>query len=106
MPLIRRLPKVGFRSARPIFYKVVTLESLSRFREGSVVNALALKDKKLIKNIYRPYKILGAGDMKKSLTVEAYAFSQSALDKIAKAGGTTRTVDRKAIKALQQKEQK
>ena len=103
MPLIRRLPKVGFRSKRPLLYQVVNLEHLSRFKEGSVVDAKTLKSKGLIKNIYRPFKILGGGELKHALTVQAYSFSKSAADKIAKAGGKIETIDQQFLKKEESK---
>jgi large subunit ribosomal protein L15 len=105
MPLIRRLPKIGFRSKRPILYQVVNLDHLSRFKSGSVVDAKTLKSKGLIKNIYRPFKILGSGELKHALTVQAYSFSKSAADKIAKAGGKIETIDQNFLKQEQLKEQ-
>lgn len=98
MPLIRRIPKLGFRSHRPLCYQEVNLEDLNRFEDGTVVQAQALKDKGCIHNIYKPYKILGNGELKKALTIEAYCFSKAALDKITKAGGKAQTVDASIIK--------
>jgi len=100
MPLIRRLPKVGFRSRRPVLYQVVHVGDLSRFKAGTVVGAQALKDKGLIKSMFRPFKVLGDGDVKQGLTVQAYSFSQVARKKIEKAGGTIETFTRKDIKKL------
>ncbi len=93
MPLIRRLPKVGFRSKRPIVYQFVNVASLSRFRAGSVVDGKALKAGGLIKNYFKPFKILGDGEINKPLTVYAYQFSQMAVDKIVKAGGKIERID-------------
>jgi large subunit ribosomal protein L15 len=101
MPLIRRLPKVGFRSFRPVLFQVVNLESLTRFKAGTIVDAQTLKAKDLIKNIYKPYKILGDGEIKNSLTVRAYGFSKTAADKIVKAGGKVETIDAKSLKEAQ-----
>ena len=98
MPLIRRLPKVGFRSKRPLLYQVVNLDHLSRFKAGAVVDARTLKSKGLIKNIYRPFKILGTGELKHALTVQAYSFSKGAAEKITKAGGKMETIDQKFLK--------
>ena len=103
MPLIRRLPKIGFRSKRPILYQVVNLDHLSRFKAGSVIDAKTLKDKGLIKNIYRPFKILGSGELKHAVTVQAYSFSKSAADKITKAGGKMQTIDQKFLKQEESK---
>ena len=98
MPLIRRLPKVGFRSKRPVLYKLVKLESLSVFKPGSVVNAKSLKERGLIRSVFKPFKVLGDGVIKHALTVEAYSFSQSAADKIVKAGGKTVVINHEALK--------
>lgn len=98
MPLIRRLPKVGFRSKNPILYQVVNLDHLSRFKTGTTVDAKTLKAKGLIKNIYRPFKILGVGELKHALTVQAYSFSKNAAEKITQAGGKMETIDQKFLK--------
>lgn len=94
MSLIRRLPKVGFRSKRPLLYQVVNLEILTRFKEGAVINAEFLKSHGLIKSLTRPFKILGDGEISKSLIVQANSFSKSASDKIVKAGGKIETIAR------------
>ncbi|MDP2653843.1 MAG: 50S ribosomal protein L15 [Candidatus Omnitrophota bacterium] len=98
MPLIRRLPKVGFRSKRPLVYQEVNLEELTKFKAGSVVDARTLKAKGLIKNIFKPFKILGDGDLKNALTVHAYSFSKTAAEKIQKAGGKLETVTAEILK--------
>lgn len=105
MPLIRRMPKVGFRSHRPLFYQPVNLSQLTRFKSGAVVDADSLKEKGLIKNIYKPYKILGGGELKHALTVQAYSFSKAASEKIIKAGGKVETVDAQAIMQAKEKAQ-
>ena len=106
MPLIRRLPKIGFRSKRPILYQVVNLDHLSRFKAGTLVDARTLKGKGLIKNIYRPFKILGVGELTAALTVQAYSFSKSAAEKITKAGGKTQTINQQFLKQEEQKSDK
>ena len=87
MRLIRRLPKVGFRSHRPILNQVVNIDSLNKFKSGEVVNAESLKALKLISSLNKPIKILGVGEIKKSLTVQVRSISKSAKEKIEKAGG-------------------
>jgi len=106
IPIIRRLPKVGFRSKRPIIYQLVKLDSLSKFKEGTVVDGETLKQKNLIKNCYKPYKVLGDGEIKKALTVQAYSFSKTAKEKIEKAGGKTETVDKNTFVEKEIKEAK
>ena len=97
MPLLRRIPKVGFRRRDPLLYQEVSIEALAKFKSGAVVDALGLRQKGLIHNPYKPFKILGDGELKHPLTVKAYAFSKSAAEKIAKAGGKAEIVDKKAL---------
>ncbi|MCA9406888.1 MAG: 50S ribosomal protein L15 [Candidatus Omnitrophica bacterium] len=87
MRLIRRLPKVGFRSHRPILNQVVNLEALNKFEKGEVVSVQTLKEKGLISSANKPVKILAKGDIKKALTVQIASISKSAQEKITKAGG-------------------
>lgn len=87
MYLIRRLPKVGFNSRRPVVYQTVPLVELNGFKDGEVVNLQSLKAKGLIKSVRRPVKILNEGDLSKKLTVQVQNFSKTAQEKIVKAGG-------------------
>src|SRR5476651_991170 len=89
MPLIRRLPKRGFNNAA--FHKnyaIVNLSDLSAFKEGTVVNEQLLRDSKLIRGHGAGLKILGGGELKHGLTIEADKISASAREKIEKVGGT------------------
>ncbi len=89
MPLIRRLPKRGFNNAA--FHKnyaIVNLSDLNAFKEGTVVNEQLLRDSNLIRGHGAGLKILGGGELKHGLTVEADKISASAREKIEKAGGT------------------
>ena len=88
MPLQRRLPKRGFTPLSRIEYSVVNLEQLDVFEAGAAVDAAALVSKGLIKCSSNAVKILGNGDLTKSLKISATKFSQSARDKIVAAGGT------------------
>jgi large subunit ribosomal protein L15 len=99
MPLIRRIPKVGFRSKRPVIYQLVKLTDLNHFREGTIISAEMLREKGKVKNIFKPFKVLGEGELKKSFTIEAYCFSKAALEKITKAGGKAQTIDATTLKA-------
>lgn len=92
MPLIRRLPKVGFNSHRPILNQVVPVEKLNKFENGTVVTADFLKEQGLIKSLNKPFKILGDGEITKSLVIQAKSVSKSAQEKIIKAGGKIETV--------------
>ena len=89
MPLTRRLPRRGFNNK--IFgvdYSIVNVGQLNVFKEGTVVTAELLKEKNIIKNI-APYglKVLGNGNLEKALTIKANKFSETAMQKINKAGG-------------------
>ncbi|HBR14654.1 MAG TPA: 50S ribosomal protein L15 [Candidatus Omnitrophica bacterium] len=94
MPLIRRLPKVGFRSKRPILNQIVKLGDLNRFESGTVINAEFLKTEGLIKSLNKPFKILGDGEIKKSLIIQAESLSKTAREKITKAGGKITNFDK------------
>ncbi|MEI6438162.1 MAG: 50S ribosomal protein L15 [Candidatus Omnitrophota bacterium] len=95
MPLIRRLPKVGFNAANPVVYQIVQLDSLNRFDAGSTVNVELLKNAQLLSSSRKPYKILSRGEITKALTVQANAFSADAAEKIQKAGGKAEVVGKR-----------
>ncbi|KAB0664647.1 50S ribosomal protein L15 [Oryzomonas japonica] len=88
MPLQRRLPKRGFTPLERVEYAVVNLSQLDIFEAGAEVDAAALAAKGLIKGTNGLVKILGNGDITKSLKVTANKFSQSAKEKIVAAGGS------------------
>lgn len=87
MPLAKRLPKVGFRSKRPILNQVVDLKQLNQLENGAVINTAFLKSQGLIESIHKPFKILGDGELEKSIVIEEGCVSQTAREKILKAGG-------------------
>jgi large subunit ribosomal protein L15 len=89
MPLIRRLPKRGFNNAA--FHKryaVVNLADLGAFKAGTAVNEQLLRESKLVRGDFVGIKILGEGELKHGLNVEADKVSAAAREKIEKAGGT------------------
>ena len=96
-PLLRRIPKRGFRNtAFREEYQVVSLGSLARvFKNQSEVSLEALRVHGLVKG-RSPIKILGDGNLDKALKVQAHAFSKSAQEKIAKAGGSAEIVAKAA----------
>lgn len=87
MPLHRRLPIRGFTNIFRKQYSVVNLDRLNEFPDGSVVTPKLLKSVGIVKKLRDGVKILGDGELEKSLTVKAHRFSKSALDKIKSAGG-------------------
>lgn len=88
IPLIRRIPKRGFRhTAWRIDYSIVNVGDFeARFEAEAAVTPKALQDLGLVKGS-RKLKVLGDGELKKALTVQAHAFTASAKEKIEKAGG-------------------
>lgn len=100
MPLIRRLPKRGFNNAAfHKTYAVVNLESLNNFKAGTTVNEQLLRESKLIRGNFVGIKILGDGELKHGLTIEADKFSESARAKIEKAGGSATIREARAAAA-------
>ncbi len=93
MPLFRRLPKRGFNNANfRTEYQVVNVGVLNeRFDNGAKVTPAVLEKAGLIHRAADPIKILGTGELTKKLDVEATAFSKSAAEKIARAGGQIQT---------------
>ena len=87
MPLHRRLPKRGFSSPFPKSYSVVNVESLNAFAAGDTVTPELLAGRRIVRALREGVKILGNGELKIALTVQAHAFSKSAEQKIVAAGG-------------------
>jgi large subunit ribosomal protein L15 len=87
MPLHRRLPKRGFSSPFPKEFAVVNVESLNVFAAGDTVTPETLAGLGIVRAIRSGIKILGDGELKVALTVQAHAFSKSAQEKITRAGG-------------------
>lgn len=92
MPLYRRLPKVGFTNIWRKEYAVVNLSDLDVFEDGTVITIEALKEAGLVKAMKSGVKVLGTGDITKSLTVQANKFSKSAAEKINAAGGKVEVI--------------
>ncbi len=86
MPLHRRIPKRGFNNPFGTDYAVVNVETLNRFSAGETVTPEVLRARGMVR-VAGPVKILGDGELKAALTVQAQAFSKSALEKIQQAGG-------------------
>jgi len=87
MPMIRRIPKHGFKNPARKEYFGVNVESLAVFNDGVEITPDLLK-KQGLANGARFIKVLGRGDIAKKLTVKAHAFSATAKTKIEAAGGT------------------
>jgi len=88
MPLHRRMPKRGFRNPFGTDYAVVNVESLNKFSAGETVTPVEMMARGLLSTGPRvPVKVLGDGELKVALTVQAHKFSKSAQEKITGAGG-------------------
>ena len=93
MPLTRQLPKRGFNNHFRVDYACVNVSMLERFEDGAVVDAQALADRGIVKQLKNGgLKILGGGELTRKLTVRANAFSESAKQKIEAAGGAAEEV--------------
>ena len=86
-PLYRRLPKRGFTPLQSTEFNIINIEQLNSFDAGSIVDVQSLNDKGLLKKIKNPVKILGRGELSKSLTVKVNKASKTAQAAIEKAGG-------------------
>ncbi len=88
MPIYRRLPKRGFKNPFRKEYAVVNIRDLADFETGSVVDLGALKLKGKVRAADTAVKLLAQGEISIALKVKLDKASQSAVDKIVKAGGT------------------
>lgn len=89
MPLHRRSPKWGFTNPTKKTFSVVNLIRIGeRFNAGEEVNPKSLFEKKLIRTLRHPLKVLGTGKLTKSLKVTAHAFSATAQKAIEDAKGS------------------
>ena len=82
-----RIPKRGFNNIFRKEYAIVNVSDLEQFNSGVTVDAELLKAAGLVKNSKDGIKVLGNGELTKSLTVKADKFSDAAKEKIEKAGG-------------------
>lgn len=94
MPIYRRLPKRGFNNIWAKKFATVNVQSLNRFDDGAVVDALSLLDVGILKNLLDGVKILGNGELSKKLTVKVQGFTKSAKEKILAAGGSVEVIMR------------
>ena len=94
MPLQRRVPKFGFKNRNRVEYKAVNLDAIQALVDAKQLEKVTLDDmiaaglatkKQLV-------KVLGNGELKSKVEVEAHAFSKKAEEAITAAGGTIQTV--------------
>ena len=87
MPLHRRIPKRGFNNPFASTFAVINLEELNVFPAGETVTPDLLRAHGFVRT-RQQIKVLGDGELKTKLVIHAHAFSASAKEKIAKAGGS------------------
>jgi len=92
MPLYRRLPKRGFTNIFAKEYVELNVDRLNIFGNGTEVTPELLLEKRVVSKLKDGVKILGNGNLEKSLTVKATKFSKSAAEKIEAAGGKVEVI--------------
>ena len=94
MPLYRRVPKLKhFTLVNPKSFTVINVSALNDIKAGSTVNLDSLVKDGIVTSPKSPLKILGNGELKAKLTIQAAAFTASARAKIEAAGGTCEVLD-------------
>ena len=94
MPLYRRLPKRGFNSFGKVNIAIMNLEKIQSFidektiKPSETINIELLKKLRLINKNSQKLKILGTGEVKEKVNIEADLISKSAIEKLEKAGGS------------------
>lgn len=86
-PLIRSVPKRGFRSRTRRTFQIVNIKNLTKLKSDVSITPELLEEKGLIKDRLKPIKILGEGALNNPLMIRAHAFSKSARLLVEKAGG-------------------
>ena len=100
MPLYRRLPKRGFNPIRKMDIAIINLKKIQSFIDQKTINASdtinsdLLKKHKLINKNSQKLKILGTGEIKEKIKIEADLISKSAMEKLDKIGGTVQFKDK------------
>ncbi|MEE9524305.1 MAG: 50S ribosomal protein L15 [Thermodesulfovibrionales bacterium] len=94
MPLQRRLPKRGFKNYPfRLEFAIVNLRDIAKIETSDEITPDVLVEKGLIKKVLDGVKVLGNGELSRSVTVKAHAFSESAKKKIAAAGGKAEVIE-------------
>jgi len=98
MPLQRRVPKKGFTNIFKIYYQIINVSDLQRMVDAGKLNEERISSAVFYKSgaiskAAAPFKILGNGELKAKLNIEAHAFSKSAKEKIEAVGGTIKKIE-------------
>ena len=92
MPLQRRVPKFGFKSINKVYFKAINLDALETLAEKTKSISLQTLIESGMVSKNDKVKVLGRGELKSQITIEAHAFSATATKAIENAGGTATTV--------------
>lgn len=93
MPLIRRIPKRGFTNIFKKQFNIVNVDALNIFENGTEVTIELLKAQGIISKVEKDgLKILGDGNLEKSITIKAQKFTKAAVEKIEAAGGKAEVI--------------
>ena len=96
MPLYRRVPKLKhFEIINQKYFSIINLNKLNTFKDNEIVNIDSLVKKKVLFKPKFPLKILGNGEIKVKLKVQAHAFTKVAKEKIEAAGGSCEIINNK-----------
>ncbi len=100
LPLVKRLPFLrGFKNRFKKDFSIVNLSDIeNKFNDGDLVNSESLFDLNLIRNKVSYVKILGNGNLKKSLKISVHAVTKSAEEKIKKSGSTIELINEQVTK--------
>ena len=94
MPLYRRVPKLKhFTTVNSKEFTVVNVAALNELKTGSTINLDTLVKSGVVTSPKHPLKVLGNGELKVKLTIQAAAFTATARNKIEAAGGTCEILD-------------
>jgi len=97
MPLVQRVPKIGFNNIFSTAVAEVNVGMLNKFADDEVVDVEALVDARLVRGRFDVVKVLGDGELETKLTVKAHRFSKSAKAKIEAAGGVAEIVPERLV---------
>ncbi len=92
MPLLRRMPKFGFRNPSRVEYAIVNLKSLALLQTAETVTPGKMVEAGLITKKTWPVKVLGSGELTRPLVIQAHKFSKSAEEKIKAVGGRAEVI--------------
>jgi large subunit ribosomal protein L15 len=105
--LLRKLPRAkGFHNPFRVEYAPVNLSVLNGFEAGTEVTPELLMEKRMLRNLNKPVKVLATGEIDRALNVTAHRFSLTAKEKIQAAGGTVVELHERVVKVKKPKREK